>query len=189
MGEAIGKFFVFHDKRFVGGGVAEGSVEGAGERSAIEHFFHEALRDFGEVVFHDAIDVFPEVAGGNRGGCGSGRGGGREIYAKYGEIFRPVDGGVLCVFRGFGKEFGEACRVEVAQKFAVFLERVRHGFCGGVGAGNGGGTARELAVYNGLECCDFEFDDGDIGVWAFLNIDEADFDGPAVKACDGSTAI
>lgn len=52
----------------MGGGVAECSVEGAGERSAIEHFFHEALRDFGEVVFHDAVDVLPEVAGGNRGG-------------------------------------------------------------------------------------------------------------------------
>ena len=60
----------------MGGGIAERFVEGAGERSAFEHFFHEALRDFCEVVFHDAVDVLPDVAssygvrGGGRGGSG-----------------------------------------------------------------------------------------------------------------------
>ena len=56
----------------MGGGIAECSVEGSGERSAFEHFFHDALGDFGEVVFHDAVDVLPEVACsyGVRGGGG-----------------------------------------------------------------------------------------------------------------------
>lgn len=74
MGKAIGKLFVFCDERFVRWGIAEGFVERAGKRAAFEHFFHDALGDFGEVVFHDAVDVFPEVAC-SYGVRGSGRGG------------------------------------------------------------------------------------------------------------------
>ena len=85
----------------MGGCVAESSVEGARECSAFEHFFHEALRDFGEVVFHDAVDVLPDVAGSN---CGTwGCAGSREIHAKYGEVFLPVDGCVFGVLRGLGE--------------------------------------------------------------------------------------
>ena len=107
----------------MGGGVAENFVECAGESSAFEHFFHETLRDFGEVVFHDAVDVFPDVAGSNCGiwGCA----GSREIHAKYTEIFLPIDGRVFCILRSLGEEFCKAGRVEVAQGFAVFLECVR----------------------------------------------------------------
>lgn len=47
----------------MGGGVAEGLVEGCCECSAGEHFFHDALGDFGEVVFYDIVDVLPDVAG------------------------------------------------------------------------------------------------------------------------------
>ena len=61
--KAIGQFLVFRDKCFVAWGVTEGFVEGAGERSAFEHFLHDVLGDFGEVIFHDAVDVLPEVAG------------------------------------------------------------------------------------------------------------------------------
>ena len=123
----------------MGGGVAEGFIEGAGERATFEHFFHDALGDFGKVVFHDAVDVLPEVAGGYgvhgghcRGGrSGSGRcGGRREIYAKYREVFCPIDSGVFSILHGLVQEFCKASRVEVAQEFAVFLERVRHGICG-----------------------------------------------------------
>ena len=64
MGKTIGEFFVFRDKGLVGGGVAESFIEGAGKRAAFEHFLHDVLGDFGEVIFHDAVDVLPEVAGG-----------------------------------------------------------------------------------------------------------------------------
>ena len=72
--KAIGKLFVFADEGFVAGGVTEGFIECAGKRAAFEHFFHDALGDFGEVVFHDAVDVLPEVAG-SYGVRGGGRGG------------------------------------------------------------------------------------------------------------------
>lgn len=58
----------------MGGGIAEGFIERAGKRAAFEHFFHDVLGDFGEVVFHDAVDVLPEVAS-SYGVCGGGRGG------------------------------------------------------------------------------------------------------------------
>ena len=115
--------------------------------------------------------MLPDVASGNLGVVG----GVLKIHTEYGEVFWPVDDCIFGVFHGLVEEFGKASRVEVAQEFAVFLERVR--------------GARELAVHNGLEGRNFEFRDGNVGVRAFLNIDETDFNGSAVKAGDGTTAV
>ena len=93
--------------------------------------------------------------------------------------------GVFGVLRGFGEEFGEACCVEVAQEFAVFLERVRHGICGGCVFAR----CRELAIHNRLECCYFKLYNGDVGIRAFLNIDKAYFNGTTIKAGDGTTTV
>lgn len=204
--EAIGEFLVFREECFVSGGAAEGLVEGCCERSAGEHFFHDALGDFGEVVFHHAVDELPDVAGfyaapSVRTVCSV-----RKIHAEYGQEFRPVDEGVFGVFRCAGEDFGEFCGIKILQEFAVFLHRrgnLRwHGFrttCIACSIGRlcafrvpafcclrGG---QKLSVGDGLECRDFHFRDGDVGVRAFLNIHKADFDGPAVEAGDGAAAV
>ena len=95
--KAIGKFFVFADEGFVAWGVSESFVERAGKRSAFEQFFHDVLGDFGEVVFYDAVDVLPEVAGSTS-----------PAHAENTEVFCPVDGGVFGVFYGLVQEFCKA---------------------------------------------------------------------------------
>ena len=48
---------------------------------------------------------------------------------------------------------------------------------------------RKSAFHKALQYGDFPFGNRDVCVGAFLNIDQTDFYGPAVKARDGSTAI
>lgn len=137
MREAFGEFFVLCDNGFVCGGVAEGLVEGCGERSAGEHFSHEVLADVGEVVLDYAVDVLPDVAGFYAAclvaACFIVHSA-RKIHAEYGEEFWPVDGGVFGVLGGACQQFREFRGVEVLQKFAVFLHGRRdfcwHGFRG-----------------------------------------------------------
>ena len=82
-------------------------------------------------------------------------------HAENREVFGPVDDGVLGIAGGCSKECREAFRIKVTK----------------------------ILARNGLERRNFEFHDGDVRVWAFLDVHEPDFDGSAVKARDGPAAV
>ena len=169
MGEANSEFPVFPDEIFTGRCVAERSIERARKRAAGKHLFHDVAGNFGKVALDGPEDVFPELTGGAFA-----------FHAEHGQKFGPVNDCVFGVAGGLRQHFREPCRVEVPKHFAVGFRC--HGGASGCGF-------EQASVRDGLERRDFHFHNGDVRVRAFLDVDEADLDGSAVKARDGTAAV